>query len=112
VEVELEANGSLNGSSNSWIKIACPTAVRTWKFGFRGRDENSERIYNWRIDGSNDDTNWIVLYTAPNPTYLGSKYQEFLIDSVGKFQYFRLFCVNGESTNPGLSSMQLFVYDD
>jgi hypothetical protein len=79
---------SLNGSSNSWIKIACPTAVRTWKFGFRGRDENSERIYNWRIDGSNDDTNWIVLYTAPNPTYLGSKYQEFLIDSVGKFQYF------------------------
>jgi hypothetical protein len=41
-------------SSNFWIKIACPTAVRTWKFGFRGRDSNIERIYNWRIEGSVD----------------------------------------------------------
>jgi hypothetical protein len=99
-------------SSNFWIKIACSTAVRTWKFGFRGRDGNTERIYNWRIEGSNDGTNWVTLYTASNPTYLGNTYQEFLVDSVGKFQYFRLLCVNSEATNPGLSAMQLFVYDD
>jgi hypothetical protein len=99
-------------SSNFWIEIACPTSIRTWKFGFRGRDPNSQRIYNWRIEGSNDNTNWATIYTAPNPTYLGSTYQEFLVDSVGKFQYFRLFCVNGEATNPGLSNMQLFVYDE
>jgi hypothetical protein len=99
-------------ASNFWIKIACPTAVRTWKFGFRGRDVNAQRIYNWRIEGSNDNSNWISLYTALNPTYLGSTYQEFLVDSVGKFQYFRLLCVDGEAPNPGLSTMQLFVYDD
>lgn len=99
-------------SSNFWIKIACPTAVRTWKFGFRGRDSNSERIYNWRIEGSTDNKNWVVLYSAPNPTYLGNKYQEFSVDSIVKFRYYRLFCVNSEVTNPGLSSMQLFVYDD
>jgi hypothetical protein len=102
-----------NGVSvNFWIKIALPTAVRTWKFGFRGRDGNTERLYNWRIEGSNDNSNWISLYTAPNPTYLGSTYQEFLVDSVGKFQYYRLFCVNSDGTTPGLSTMQLFVYDD
>ncbi|EDO33835.1 predicted protein [Nematostella vectensis] len=99
-------------SSNFWIKIACPTAVRTWKFGFRGRDGNTERIYNWRIEGSTDNTNWTTLYTATNPTYLGNTYQEFLVDSIGKFQYYRLFCVNSEVTNPGLSSMQLLVYED
>lgn len=99
-------------SSNFWIKIACPVAVRSWKFGFRGRDPNIERIYNWRIDASTDNTNWVTLYTATNPTYLGNTYQEFLADSVGKFRYYRLFVINAEVTNPGLSSMQLFVYDD
>jgi hypothetical protein len=76
--------------SNFWISIACPTAVRTWKFGFRGRDTNTARIFNWRIEGSTDNTNWATLYTAPNPTNLGSTYQEFLVDSTGKFQYYRL----------------------
>ena len=104
--------GTAGISSNFWIKIGCPTAVRTWKFGFRGRDGNTERIYNWRIEGSTDNTNWVTLYTAPNPTYLGNTYQEFLVDSVGKFQYYRLYSVNSEVTNPGLSSMQFFVYED
>jgi hypothetical protein len=99
-------------SSNFWITIKCPVAVRIWKVGFRGRDTNTQRIYNWRIEGSVDNTNWFTLYTATNPTYLGSTYQEFLIDSVSKFQYFRLYCVNAETTNPGLSTMQLFVYDE
>lgn len=86
-------------SSNFWIRIACPTAVKTWKFGFRGRDSNVERIYTWRIEGSTDNTNWVTLYTTPNKTFLGSTYQEFLVDSVGKFQYFRLYCVQAEVTN-------------
>lgn len=97
-------------TSNFWIKIACPTAVRTWKFGLRGRDTN-ERLYNWRIEGSTDNTNWVTLYTAPNPTYLGP-YQEFLVDSVVKYQYYRLYCINAEGVTPGLSTMQMFVYDD
>jgi hypothetical protein len=52
------------------------------------------------------------LYTAPNPTFLAYTYEEFLVDSVGKFRFYRLFVVNAEVTNPGLSSIQLFVYDD
>lgn len=50
---------------------------------------------------------------APNPAYyLGNTYKEFLVDSVGKYQYYRLYCVQADVSNPGLSSMQLFVYDD
>lgn len=104
------ATASVN--SNFWIRIACPVPVRTWKFGFRGRDSNTQRIFDWRIEGSTDNTIWNTLFTAPNPTFLGSTYQEFLVDSVGKFQFYRLFVVNAEVTSPGLSSMQLFVYDD
>ena len=99
-------------NTNFWIKIGCPTAVRTWKFGFRGRDGNKERLYNWRVEGSTDNTNWAVLYTPPSRTFLGNTYQEFLIDSIQKFNYFRLYCVNAEPLNPGLSTMQIFVYDD
>jgi hypothetical protein len=113
------SGGGINGEwatsgvfSNFWIKIACPTDVRTWKFGFRGRDGNTERIFYWRIEGSTDNATWYTIYTAPIPTYLGSTYQEFLVDSVGKFQFYRLFVVNADPTNPGLSSMQLFVYND
>jgi hypothetical protein len=87
-------------------------AVRTWKFGIRGKDSNTERIFNWRIEGSIDNTSWITLFTAPNPTYLGNVYQEFLVDSVGKFQIYRLFAVDAQTTNPGLNSMQLFVYNE
>ena len=100
-------------SSNFWIRIACPVAVRTWKFGFRGRDGiTTERIFIWKIEGSTDNTSWITLYTAPNPTFLGNIYREFLVDSIGKFRFYRLFVVKAEVTNPGLSAMQLFVYDD
>ena len=98
--------------NNFWIKITCPTPVRTWKFGFRGRGSNAERIYHWRIDASNDNTNWVVIYTPPNPTILGNTYQEFLVDSIAKFKIFSLYVHTAEATNPGLSVMQLFVYDD
>ena len=101
-----------NYASNITLTITCPTAVRIWKVGLKGRNKTGERIYNWRIEGSIDSGSTSILYTAPNPTYLGTTYQEFLIDSVGKYKEYTLFCTQAEAGKPGLSVMQLFVYDD
>jgi len=43
----------------------------------RGRDSNRERIYNWRIEGSNDSVNYTAIFTAPNPAYLDILYNTF-----------------------------------
>jgi hypothetical protein len=77
-------------STNFWLKIACPNAVRIWKIALRGKNGNAELIYNWRIEASNDNSVWSIVYTAPNPTNLNNTYQEFLFDSVSKFQYYRI----------------------
>lgn len=99
-------------STNFWLKITCPNAVRIWKIALRGKSTNAEQIYNWRIEGSNDNSVWSIVYTAPNPTYLNNTYQEFLIDSVSKFQYYRINAINAQAANPGLSVFQLFQYDE
>jgi len=97
-------------STNFWLSIQCPNPIRLWKIGLRGRSSDTERIFNWRIEVSLDSITWFTLYTAPNPTYLGATYQEFLVDSVLKYKWFRLYCVEAEPTDPGLSVMQLFTY--
>jgi hypothetical protein len=51
-------------TTNFWITIYCPEEVKVWKFKIRGRDKNTERIYNWKFEGSNDDMNWTLLYNA------------------------------------------------
>jgi hypothetical protein len=98
--------------ANFWIQIKCPVPVRIWKTGLTGRNNGTERIFNWRIEASNDGINYVILYTALNPTYLTSlSYQEFEIDSIGIFPFYRLFIINAEGPNPGLRTWQLFVYD-
>jgi len=117
-----------------WISITCPTAVRIWKAGLRGRNRTTDRLYDWRIEGSNkgdvsqktpesdlsypiSDWDLDILYTSPNNpiasrVYIDNKYKEFLIDSVVKYRSFGLFCNRAESNRPGISVFQLFVYDD
>jgi len=50
----------------------------------RGRDSKRERIYNWRIEGSNDSANYTIIFTAPNPTYLGNMVQHFPVETSNK----------------------------
>ena len=98
-------------NTNFWIKIQCPEQVRIGKVALRGRHSTeTERIYNWRLEGSNDDITYSILYTAPNPTYIGSITQFFNISTINKYQYYRLFCVEAEATYPGLSYFQIFTY--
>ena len=98
--------------NNFWIQVEVPDLVRVWKVALRGRDSNEERIYNWRLEGSIDGQNYTTIFTPPNPAYLGNIVQNFPIDTVDRYIYFRLYCLEAEPSNPGLSYMQLFVYSD
>jgi len=106
---EWVTNGEIR---NFWIQVRCPDLVRLWKIALRGRDTNTQRIYRWRLEGSNDGETFTALIEPPNPTYIGNEVQYFPIEASDKFNFFRLFCIEAEPTNPGLSYMQLYVYSE
>jgi len=95
-----------------WIQVECPDLVRVWKVALRGRDSNTDRIYNWRIEGSNDGVHYRTIFTPQNPTYLGNRVQHFPVETSNKFTYYRLYCLEAEPSYPGLSFMQLYIYSD
>lgn len=98
--------------NNFWIKIQCPDSVTVWGFALRGRGTTIERIYNWRLEGSNDNNTFTTLYTGNND-YLGptTKFYDISSSNDNSYRYYRLYAVNAESNNPGLSYMQIFVYN-
>ena len=61
-------------------------------------------VHRWR--------KFLTLFSAPNPTYLGNEVQQFEVDTVHKYNCYRLLCLEAEPSNPGLSYMQLFIYSD
>ena len=115
------------------MSISCPTHARIWKVGLRSRNRTTDRLYDWNIEGLNKgdvfhkipesdlfyptDGSWDIFYTSPNNlfttrVYIDNEYKEFLIDSVVKYRFFRLVCNRSESNRPGISTVQLLVYDD
>ena len=106
-----EGEWTVRDSSNSWIYIRCPTPVRIWKVGLRGRNNNAGKILDWRIDGSNNSEVWFTLYIAPDLNRLDNVYREFFDRFYWKISVYRLYCLRAEAGVSGLSVMQLFVYD-
>ena len=82
-----------------WIGIYCPTAVRIWNVRLRGRNKDTDRLYDWRVEGNDEaDGNWDTLYAysrlilAKFGYNINNYYKEFLIDSVVKDRLHRLLC--------------------
>ena len=103
---------SNNGTRNLWIQVKCPDVVRIWKVALRGRETNMQRIYRWKFEPSTNAENFITLFEAPDPTYLGNEVQQFEVDTIHKYNCYRLFCLEAEPSNPGSSYLQLFIYSD
>jgi len=97
---------------NFSLTIECPDVVRVWKVALRGRDSNTQRIFQWRIEGSDDGRDFTALFRVPNPTYLGNTIQHYEIDTNSKFIYYRLYCKEAEPQRAGLSYMQFYIYSD
>ena len=95
-----------------WIQVECPGLARLWRISLRGLNTNTQRIYRWKLEGSFDGATLSILHEAANPTFLGNEIRYFPIETTEKFKIFRLFCLEAEPENPGLSHMQLYVYSD
>ena len=76
------------------------------------RDQYAKKIYIWQLEASTDDVNFVTLFLALNPTNLGNEVQQFEVETVHKYNCYRLLCLKAEPSNPGLSYMQLFIYSD
>jgi len=63
-------------TSNFYLQVQCPELVRVWMVALRGRDSNTQ-THNWNIQASTDGENFSVIFTPPNPTYLGNTVQYF-----------------------------------
>jgi len=106
---EWATNGEI---SNFWIKIKCLEAVRVWKFVLTGkRNDSSEQIYNWRFEGSNDDSDWTTLYSETSHQIDSLTHQFNVENNTNSYQYYRIFVVEGLGPNPGLSHIQVFYSD-
>jgi len=93
---------SNNERRNFWIQVKCPDLVRIWKIALGGRETNTQRIYRWQLEASTDGEIFLTLFSAPNPTYLENEVQQFEVDTVRKYNCYRLFCLEAEPSNPWL----------
>ena len=85
---------------------------KNWKVALRGRETNTQRIYRWQLEASTDGEIFLTLFSAPNPTYLGNEVLQFEVDTVHKYNCYRLLCLEAEPSNPGLFYMQIYIYSD
>ena len=56
------------------------------------RDQHAKNLYKWQLEASTDGENFVTLLEAPTPTYLGNEVQQFEVDTVRKYNCYRLLC--------------------
>jgi len=95
---------------NCWIQVKCPEAIRLHKFGLRGRRPNVDKISHWKLEASDDDINWVSLYTTANIS-IGNTTQFFEPAISPLCKFYKITVLGAEGNNPGLSYFQLFTYD-
>ena len=69
----------------------------------RERDQYAKNLQVAAIEASTDGENFLTLFSAPNPTYLGNEVQQFEVDTVHKYnshfarrgQYFTIVPFHG-----------------
>ena len=98
-------------NSNFSLTIQCPDSVTVWKIAVRGKSSNLERIYDWNFQGSTDGRTFTDIISKTN-TYLNTTTQFFDCSSnTVSYSYYRLYAVNAEPPNPGISYFQIYVRD-
>jgi len=95
--------------STFWINIQCPDEVRLWKTSLRGRDLSDRVITNWRLEGSNNNTQWNLLFDGANH-HLTDVCRDFPIVTQNSYSMYKTTCLASTGEDPGLSHWQLYVY--
>jgi len=96
---------------NFWIQIQCPEWTRIHKFALRGKSNNTDRIFNWKLQASSDGINWSDLYHSRHE-YIGNTTSFFSVNNSNLYEYFRIFVLEAENVRAGLTHWQLYTLDD
>ena len=48
----------------------------------------------WQLEASTDGKIFLTLFSAPNPTHLGNEVQQFEVDTVHKYNCYRVLLLN------------------
>ncbi len=100
------------GTQVGYIQIKLPFAIEIWRFALRGKNSGTDKWFSWVFEGSNDGEIYTILYRTIYDE-LGNVTKFYTLASPGpKCLYYRFYGVKAESTNPGLSYMQIYSVDD
>lgn len=104
-------------TTNVWVQaqfnFGDTQAIRKYAM-VSANDASTRDPKNWRIEGSNDGTNWNVLDEQSNQAFsarLQTKEYAIADSKVAEYGYYRLFILtnNGESTNTQLADWKLYA---
>ena len=95
--------------STFFIKIQCPDRVRLWKTSIRGRDLSDRVITSWRLEGSNNNVQWDLLFDATNNYHLTNVCRDFPVTTQNSYSMYKVTCLASTGQDPGLSHWQLYV---
>jgi len=90
---------------NSWIAVQLPAPQSIDRYAFTVTTGNG-RPNAWRIEGSNDGTNWNVLDTKSGMNIPENTRQEWVLDDSYSYLYFRVYVVQNMSSAFTLVSFQ------
>ena len=99
-----------NGTTNQWVMIKLPYAVRTWRLDIVGRVVVSQFFTSWRLDASNDGTTFTTLINSTDQ--LNSTFRTYTFDTVTAYSYYRFYGLTSTGgNNPGITFFQLYALD-
>ena len=98
-------------------KIQCPTQFVIWKIEISKREFGTEFITSFYFEGSKDDITWTSLaYSAGQMSLIGAPPSVLTVlindSTYTSYSYFRLRCLTGTGTNPGINSFQMYAYSN
>jgi hypothetical protein len=94
-------------NTNFWVQITLPTNTIMKSAVVASRQEtNSVVLAGWKIEGSNDSTNWADLYTSESS--MSSNLTTIVFTYPAAFMHYRMFAPLGTGSNPGMSAFWLY----
>lgn len=111
---------TVNGARTGWLKVDLGNPKMVYKYTITSRNDSSASTSSpkdWTFEGSNDNTNWVVLDTRTNETgWIANQKREYVFDNTTAYRYYRINIsanVNGYYT--AIAEMELmeilFNYD-
>jgi hypothetical protein len=101
-------DGSYNGE---WLKINFPVAVKLTKYGIKQRTTNINRAPNdFKIYGSNDNTNWDALVSRASTAYTSYNFEEPVTNVQKYYTYYALVVNKVFDTGRMLNFDEWYIY--